>query len=107
MAGTSVASTPAPASAPAARRPASLTRRDRALLAAVAAGRCHVSRDPLPTLLVDQRGACDQLAAYRLLATGLVRPRTSYDGELVPAELTPAGEAAARRWGDEGWGDVG
>ncbi|MBO0848922.1 MAG: hypothetical protein J2P20_05650 [Pseudonocardia sp.] len=82
-------------------RPA-LTRRDRALLAAVAAGRCHLSPGPLPSLLIDRRGACDQLAAYQLLASGLIRPGAGRDGELVAAELTPAGEAAARRAGEDG-----
>lgn len=88
-------------SAPTSRRPPSLTRRDRALLAAVAAGRCHLSSDPMPSLLVDRRGACDQLAAYRLVARGFIRPRTAGDGELAQAELTPAGVAAARRLGGE------
>lgn len=71
-----------------------VTRRHRALLAAVAAGRCHLSSGPLPSLLIDRRGACDQLAAYQLLANGLIRPGSSRDDGLVAAELTPAGEAA-------------
>jgi hypothetical protein len=92
----------ASSSAPTVSRKPPLTRRDRALLAAVAAGRCHLSPGPLPGLLVDRRGACDQLAAYQLLANGLIRPGAGRDGELVVAELTPAGEAAARPVGDHG-----
>jgi len=77
------------------RRP--LTRRDLALLIAVAAGRCHLTSGATPSLLIDRRPACDQLAAYQLLINGLVAPSAAAEsGEgPVPAELTPAGAAAA------------
>ena len=72
-----------------------LTRRDRALLAAVAAGRCQLTPGPLPSLLIDHRSACDQLAAYQLLANGFIQPAERV-GDLIRAELTSAGEAAIR-----------
>ena len=71
-----------------------LTSRDRALLVAVADGRCHVEPGPLPYLTIDHRGACDQLAAYQLLAGGLIEAGpTGLDGR-VHARLTDAGRAA-------------
>ncbi|WP_051342302.1 hypothetical protein [Pseudonocardia spinosispora] len=73
-------------------RPA-LNRRDRALLIAVAAGRCQLSPGPLPRLLIDWRGACDQLAAYQLLANGLITAGTR-TGDVLRAVLTPAGTEA-------------
>lgn len=87
-----------------------LTRRDRALLTAVATGRCQLTPGPLPHLLVDGRCACDQLAAYQLLAHGLIaanpsrRPRQPSVGEpptaTSRATLTAAGRAALGRDGD-------
>src|SRR3954470_9022453 len=74
-----------------------VSRRQRMLLAAVKAGRCQVTLGPLPTLLIDSRCSCDQLAAYELLAAGLVRPSVggSQPGELVAAAvLSPEGERA-------------
>ena len=73
-----------------------LTRRDKALLAAVAAGRCHLTKGPLPRLLVDWRGACDQLAVYQLLANGYIRASKEMDGDLARAELTSIGRAVVR-----------
>jgi hypothetical protein len=72
-----------------------LTRRDRALLAAVAAGRCALTAGPLPSLLIDGRGACDQLAAYQLLAAGFIRPAGRV-GQLFEVELTEVGRAATK-----------
>lgn len=77
-----------------------LTRRDRAVLTAVATGRCQVSGDPLPHLLIDGRCACDQVAAYQLLALGLIGPDPRRGGqrpsanEPLCATLTPEGWAA-------------
>lgn len=83
-------------------QPVVLSGRDRALLVAVGAGRCQLSAGPLPTLLIDGSGACDQLAVYQLLAHGLIGPvKPRSDGparaEPVGVELTPAGEAALGR----------
>lgn len=83
---------------PAIPRPGrALTRRDQALLAAVAAGRCHLTPGPLASLLVDRRVACDQLAAQRLLAEGLIKSGSPRKGGLTGVDLTPAGEAALHR----------
>ena len=71
-----------------------LTRRDRALLAAVAAGRCQLSGGPLSALLVDGRCACDQLAVHQLLAFGLITPVGTAIEAPVAAALTPAGRDA-------------
>lgn len=70
-----------------------LTRRDRGLLAAVAAGRARLIGGQFPRLLVDDRDVCDQLAAYQLLARGLIAARPGEGGR---AELTPVGWAALR-----------
>lgn len=67
------------------------------LLAAVKAGRCHVTLGRLPSLLIDRRCSCDQLAAYELLAAGLIRPSAGagQPGQLIAAAvLSPEGERA-------------
>jgi len=71
-----------------------LTFRDRALLGAVVDGSCHIERGSLPYFTIDRRGACDQLAAYQLLARGLIEAGpTGLDGR-SRARLTDAGLAA-------------
>ncbi|QFZ17956.1 hypothetical protein [Saccharothrix syringae] len=61
-----------------------ITPRDRAVLRAVAAGRCAYASG---TLLVDGICCCDQFVGPRLVRAGLIGDRTG------PARLTPAGRA--------------
>ena len=58
--------------------------RDRAVLRAVAAGRCELAGE---CLRIDGLGCCDQFAAMRLTRAGLI---AAVDG---PATLTPSGRA--------------
>ncbi len=58
--------------------------RDRAVLRAVAAGRCELSGE---CLRVDGLGCCDQFTGLRLTQAGLI---AAIDGA---ARLTPSGEA--------------
>ncbi|GAA5127288.1 hypothetical protein [Pseudonocardia adelaidensis] len=67
-----------------------LTGRDRALLRAVAAGRCDIAPTGVPNLRVDGRWFCDQPRAHALLAAGLV---ARVHGASA-ATLTRAGRAA-------------
>ncbi|MGD9525898.1 hypothetical protein [Pseudonocardia sp.] len=69
-----------------------LTRRDRAILRAVAAGGAELLCGSGPDLLIDGRCCCDQLAARRLARAGLIAA-AGPAGERVPARLTPAGMA--------------
>ncbi|TCO53097.1 hypothetical protein [Actinocrispum wychmicini] len=62
----------------------SISYRDRAVLRAVAAGRCELAGE---CLRVDGIGCCDQFAGLRLTQAGLI---AAADG---PARLTPTGEA--------------
>jgi hypothetical protein len=71
-----------------------LTSRDRAVLVAVANGRCHVEPGPLPYLTIDRCAACDQLAAYQLLAGGLIEAASAGLDGRTRARLTDAGRAA-------------
>jgi hypothetical protein len=70
-----------------------VTGRDRAVLRAVAAGRCELSAGCEPVLLVDGLTCADSSTAHRLLDAGLIaspdrgRPQ-------VRAALTVAGRAA-------------
>ena len=66
-----------------------LTGRDRALLRAVAAGRCDITATGVPDLRVDGRWFCDQTRAHALIAAGLL---VRVDG--TTPLLTPAGRAA-------------
>lgn len=66
-----------------------LCHRDRAVLRAVAAGRCQVA-DIGPTLMIDGVCCCDQLVGARLARAGLI----AIDGRRPgPARLTPTGQA--------------
>jgi hypothetical protein len=63
---------------------ATLSNRDRAVLRAVAAGRCRLSGE---VLVVDGLCFCDQFAGPRLAAAGLI------DAQPGPAHLTASGRA--------------
>ncbi len=68
--------------------------RMRAMLRAVGAGRGRVSCSSEPDLFIDGLSCGDQFAAHALAHQGLVRAaRPGRPGELVPAVLTPAGQA--------------
>jgi hypothetical protein len=67
-----------------------LSHRDRAVLRAVAAGRCTVSRD---ALTVDGYAFADQFAGLRLIHVGLI---TSAGPMPAPARLSPTGQAVLR-----------
>jgi hypothetical protein len=66
-----------------------LSYRDRAVLRAVAAGRCEIADDTAGTLVVDGRFLSDQFTGPRLTAAGLI-DAGSHRG---PARLTASGEA--------------
>jgi hypothetical protein len=63
---------------------ATLTNRDRAVLRAVAAGRCEVSGE---VLVIDGLCFCDQFACSRLCRAGLIA------ADAGPAHLTASGRA--------------
>jgi hypothetical protein len=63
--------------------------RDRAVLRAVAAGRCELSAE-LGGLLVDGMSCCDQFVGVRLTTAGLIAAAGSGPG---PARLTASGQA--------------
>ena len=67
----------------------SLSHRDRAVLRAVAAGRCQISAGAGAPLVIDGICCCDQLVGPRLIKAGLIAavPRPG------PARLTPSGRA--------------
>jgi hypothetical protein len=72
-----------------------LTGRDRAVLRAVAAGRCQLGAGYAPVLRIDGLMCSDSAAGYRLVAAGLIR--AAYPaGPLAEAVLTEAGRAALR-----------
>ena len=70
--------------------PTSLSYRDRAVLRAVAAGRCTGSGDCGHTLCIDGLWCADQLAGARLTGAGLITVPSSHPG---PAKLTATGRA--------------
>jgi hypothetical protein len=67
--------------------------RDRALMRAIAAGRCQLGAGVEPVLLIDGIVCADSSAGYRLVAAGLIAPPDA-SGPLGPAVLTSAGHAA-------------
>jgi hypothetical protein len=67
-----------------------LSSRDRALLRAIAVGRCRLGAGWQPVLLVDGLACSDSLAGQRLVAAGLVQPADSAR-PLGPAVLTRVG----------------
>jgi hypothetical protein len=68
-----------------------LSRRDRAVLRAVAAGRCRVTANLGMSLFVDDMPCCDQLIGRRLTTAGLIAVTDPRSGR---AQLTSAGRAA-------------
>ena len=70
-----------------------LSGRDRAVLRAVAAGRCQIGAGWQPVLIVDGLACADFLAGQRLVAAGLLHPPDPAR-PLGPAVLTAAGRAA-------------
>jgi hypothetical protein len=70
--------------------PAQLSNRDRAVLRAIAEGRCQVAGGRGTSLVIDGRYCCDQFVGARLANAGLVAYLSS-----TPA-LTPTGLAALR-----------
>ena len=65
----------------------SLSHRDRAILRAVAAGRCEISGRAGCPLMIDGVGCCDQFVGPRLTQAGLI---TALPGR---AALTDSGRA--------------
>jgi hypothetical protein len=65
--------------------------RDRAVLRAIAAGRCWLRTGCEPLLVVDGVACADSGVARRLIVAGLVAPPV---GVADRARLTPAGRAA-------------
>jgi hypothetical protein len=73
-----------------------LSRRDRALLHAVADHRCVIQHGRESVLFVDGRVCCDADAGRRLIRAGLVEQPGLGTGRW-PARLTKAGEAELAR----------
>jgi hypothetical protein len=69
---------------------ATLSGRDRALLRAVATGRCKLGSGWQPVLLVDGLACADSAAGHRLVAAGLIDPPDP-DRPLAPASITSVG----------------
>jgi len=69
--------------------PASLSNRDRAVLRAVATGRCEISASMGDALVVDGLRVSDQFVGPRLRAAGLI----ATDPLPGPARLTASGAA--------------
>ncbi len=65
-----------------------LTHRDRAILRAVAAGRCKFTGGPCAALTIDGLSCCDQFAGPRLTQAGLI-----VSSHTEPARLTETGQA--------------
>ena len=75
--------------------PESLNHRAMSMLRAVVAGRSQISCSSEPDLFIDNVPCCDQYTAHMLAHAGLIEPAADGTvGELVPARLTAAGEAA-------------
>jgi hypothetical protein len=75
-----------------------LSRRDVALLHAVADQRCEIVHGSQPVLFVDGRLCCDADAGRRLISAGLLAQPGLGTGRW-PARLTGAGEAELARTG--------
>lgn len=75
--------------------PSALTRRDWALLVAVAAGRAEITCSCEPDLFVDGLCCCDQPSAHRLVRAGLIAAEMPAEaGTRVRAVLTASGSEA-------------
>jgi hypothetical protein len=72
----------------------SLSRREFAMLRAIAAGRGEITGSCEPDLFIDGLACSDQSAAHHLAHAGLVHAtRPAEVGQRVPAELTTSGHA--------------
>lgn len=72
-----------------------LNHRAISMLRAVVAGRAQISCSSEPDLFIDNVPCCDQYTAHTLAHAGLIEPATDGGvGQLVPAQVTPAGAAA-------------
>lgn len=69
---------------------ATLSGRDRALLRAVAVGRCELGSGWQPVLLVDGLACADSAAGHRLVNAGLIDPPDP-ERPLAQATITPLG----------------
>lgn len=67
-----------------------LCHRDRAVLRAVAAGRCVVAADAGVVLVIDGKCCCDQMIGARLCQAGLI---ATSESRPAPARLTESGRA--------------
>ncbi|MHA6795090.1 hypothetical protein ACVGVM_16475 [Pseudonocardia bannensis] len=67
-----------------------ISHRDRAVLRAVAAGRCVMPDGSGHSLMIDGLGCCDQFVGARLAGAGLIMAAGPRPG---PARLTPSGRA--------------
>jgi hypothetical protein len=67
-----------------------LNHRDRAVLRAVAAGRCQITGGACASLLIDGLSCCDQMVGPRLTQAGLI---AAAGARPEPARLTPTGQA--------------
>jgi hypothetical protein len=76
--------------------PVVLSGRDRAVLRAVAAGRCQLGQGYAPVLRVDGLRCADSAAGYRLVTAGLISA-TDAARPLAAATLTAAGRALLDR----------
>ncbi|MFC0114032.1 hypothetical protein [Kibdelosporangium aridum] len=75
----------------------SLSRREWAMLKAIAAGRGEITGSSEPDLFIDSLACCDQHAAHHLARADLVHATRAVEmGQRVPAELTAAGHALLR-----------
>lgn len=66
-----------------------LTYRDRAILRAVAAGRCQITGGSCVALVIDGLSCCDQFVGPRLAQAGLIEAGAQQE----PARLTESGRA--------------
>ncbi|SNR43016.1 hypothetical protein SAMN06265360_105243 [Haloechinothrix alba] len=79
------------------------THRDRAILAAVRAGRVELTCSSEPDLFIDGLYCSDQRSAHRLVHAGLITSETSGDpGSRVAAVLTARGSAVLAERQDPG-----
>lgn len=78
-----------------AQLPEGLNHRATSMLRAVVAGRAQITCSSEPDLFIDNVPCCDQYTAHLLAHDGLIEPAQHGEvGELVPAQLTAAGQAA-------------
>jgi hypothetical protein len=81
-----------------------LSRREFALLRAIAAGRGEITGGCEPDLFIDGLACCDQSAAHHLAHAGLVRATSPVEvGQRVSAELTNPGCAVLTTLADAEW----